>query len=209
MKRNLRRKYYDLFSPFYDTFVALHSGDRGGFLREQLAEAVGLREGETVLDICTGTGSLLLNLQGKVGHQGRVVGVDFSHGMLKVAKEKSRHFKNVLLVEADVASLPFKERAFDAVTCSHAFYELKGEAVGKTLREVRRVLKPGSPFLMMEHEIPSNPLVRALFFLRLFFMGSKRASQILKDEEGLFRRYFSKVQRVRTGQSKIIICQDH
>ncbi|RLA85777.1 MAG: hypothetical protein DRG40_03925, partial [Deltaproteobacteria bacterium] len=116
MRRYIRRKYYDLFSPFYDAFVTLHSGDRGGVLREMLAETTGLKEGNTVLDICTGTGSLLVNLQGKVGEKGRVIGVDFSRGMLKVAKEKTRHLKNVFLVEADVSCLPFKGEAFDAVT---------------------------------------------------------------------------------------------
>ncbi len=207
MRRYIRRKYYDLFSPFYDAFVTLHSGDRGGVLREMLAETTGLKEGNTVLDICTGTGSLLVNLQGKVGEKGRVIGVDFSRGMLKVAKEKTRHLKNVFLVEADVSCLPFKGEAFDAVTCSHAFYELKGEAVERTLQEVRRVLKEKGPFLMMEHEVPSNPFIKALFFIRLLSMGRKKISQILRDEEKLFRNYFKNVERLKASRSKIIICR--
>ncbi len=207
MRRHIRRKYYDLFSPFYDAFVTLHSGDRGGVLREMLAETTGLKEGNTVLDICTGTGSLLVNLQGKVGEKGRVIGVDFSRGMLKVAKEKTRHLKNVFLVEADVSCLPFKGEAFDAVTCSHAFYELKGEAVERTLQEVRRVLKEKGPFLMMEHEVPSNPFIKALFFIRLLSMGRKKISQILRDEEKLFRNYFKNVERLKASRSKIIICR--
>lgn len=207
MRKHIRRKYYDLFSPFYDAFVALHSGDRGGVLRERLAETTGLKEGNTVLDICTGTGSLLVNLQGKVGEKGRVIGVDFSRGMLKVAKEKTRHLKNVFLVEADVSCLPFKGEAFDAVTCSHAFYELKGEAVERTLQEVRRVLKEKGSFLMMEHEVPSNPFIKALFFIRLLSMGRKKISQILRDEEKLFRNYFKNVERLKASRSKIIICR--
>jgi len=207
MRRRIRRKYYDLFSPFYDAFVALHSGDRGGALRERLAKTVGLRKGDTVLDICTGTGSLLLNLHKEVGERGKVIGVDFSRGMLKVAKEKTRHLKNVFLVEADVSSLPFKGKMFDAVTCSHAFYELKGDTALRTLQEVRRVLKESRPFLMMEHEVPTNPLTKALFFIRLLIIGRKKISQILRDEEKLFRNYFNNVERLRVSRSKIIICR--
>ena len=46
--------------------------------------------------------------------------------------------------------------SFDAVTCSHAFYELKGETQERTLREILRILKPGKTFLMMEHDVPER-----------------------------------------------------
>jgi len=78
-----------------------------------------------VLDLCTGTATLVTHLQAKVGAEGQVVGLDFSHGMLQAAQEKTRKFANVHLVEADAGSLPFAAGSFDAVTCSHAFYELK------------------------------------------------------------------------------------
>ncbi|RLB06559.1 MAG: hypothetical protein DRG50_05340 [Deltaproteobacteria bacterium] len=207
--KGFRKKYYNVFSHFYDIFVALHSGDRGGFLRNYLAQKVGLGKGDIALDICTGTGSLLLSLRHLVGDKGMVVGVDFSRGMLQVAREKTKKHVNILLVEADVSFLPFKREVFDGVTCSHAFYELKAEAAGRCLQEVSRVLKRGKGFFMMEHDIPSNPLVRLLFYGRILSMGSKKALEILKGEEGIFRRYFPYVKKLRTqtGRSKIIICR--
>ncbi len=60
--RNFRRAYYDWFSSFYDRFVAVHSSDRRGAARAFLAEHVVVSEGSAILDICTGTGSLLSNL---------------------------------------------------------------------------------------------------------------------------------------------------
>ncbi|MBW2039539.1 MAG: methyltransferase domain-containing protein [Deltaproteobacteria bacterium] len=207
--RELRRRYYDLFSRLYDPFIALHSGDRGGALRDCLAHKVGLKKGDVALDICTGTGSLLLSLCRYVGEEGLVIGVDFSRGMLRVAREKTGGFPNVLLVEADVSCLPFKREVFDRVTCSHAFYELKGNATGRCLQEVHRVLKRNKGFFMMEHDIPSNPLVRLLFYGRILSMGSKKALEILRGKEGIFRKYFPKVNEMKTetGRSKIIICQ--
>jgi demethylmenaquinone methyltransferase/2-methoxy-6-polyprenyl-1,4-benzoquinol methylase len=43
--------------------------------------------------------------------------------------------RNVHLVEADAVQLPFRTEAFDAVTCSHAFYELKGETRDRALKK--------------------------------------------------------------------------
>ena len=56
-----RRKYYDYFSRFYDRFVAMHSSDSGGSLKAYLADQTGLSDGDRVMDICTGTGSLIFD----------------------------------------------------------------------------------------------------------------------------------------------------
>jgi len=209
MSRNFRRKYYDIFSRFYDSFVALHSGDRGGVIREEFSAKIGLREGDSVLDICTGTGSLLLSLHRHVGVEGRVLGIDFSMGMLQAAKAKTASHPNIHLVQADAAELPFKQEKLNLVTCSHAFYELKGDTRDKCLREVSRVLKVGGRFLMMEHDVPKNFFIRFLFYLRIFSMGSRKALAILKSEEMVFRESFASVVRTttETGRSKIFICQ--
>lgn len=206
--RNWRQRYYDRFSSVYDRFVAMHSSDRQGDLRAYLAGTTGVLPGGSVLDVCAGTGSLLERLAVHTGQSGLVVGVDFSQGMLSVAKDKLASLPAVSLVQADAASLPFKSAAFDAVTCAHAFYELKGTSQTACLREVLRVLKPAKPFLMMEHEIPQNRFIRLLFYVRLLCMGAKRAVQILRNERQLLEKHFSRVQKLGTptGHSKIWRC---
>jgi hypothetical protein len=56
--KSFRRSYYNFFSRFYDRFVALHSSDAHSVVRRYLSELVPVTEGERILDICTGTGSL-------------------------------------------------------------------------------------------------------------------------------------------------------
>ena len=162
-----------------------------------------------MLDICTGTGSILIHLKEKVQAQGLVTGVDFSIGMLKAGKSKIPNHDNILLVLADVAYLPFKKEVFNAVTCSHAFYELKGETQDNCLQEIERVLKPGRPFCMMEHDVPKNFFMRMLFYFRLLSMGLKKALEIAQYERELLMRYFSSVERISTptGRSKVMICK--
>ena len=208
MKRG-RRTYYDRFSRFYDRFVAFHSGDKQGMARKFLADQVAVEDGGRVLDLCTGTATLLVHLQTKVGAAGRVVGLDFSHGMLKVARDKTRNCTNVDLVEADAGALPFTSGTFDAVTCSHAFYELEGKAQDEALREVCRVLKPQGSFLMMEHDVPANPVIRLLFYLRLASMGAAQAVKFLRNEQEELQAHFGDVSKIvaPAGRSKVLVCR--
>lgn len=209
--RRMRRAYYNKFSRFYDRFVALHSRDTRGLARKFLADRLPVQKGGSVLDLCTGTATLLSHLQAKVGRDGQVVGVDLSHGMLKVGREKTRSFPNVHLVEADAGCLPFAAGTFDAVTCSHAFYELKEETQDGALQEIVRVLRPKGAFLMMEHDVPPNAFVRALFYLRLGFMGAGRAITFLRHEQEVLERYFGSVEKVvpPAGRSKVMICRKY
>jgi ubiquinone/menaquinone biosynthesis C-methylase UbiE len=204
----VRRAYYDGFSRSYDRFAALHSHDTQGRARKFLAERLPVQNGGSVLDICTGTPTLLLHLQAKVGRLGRVVGVDFSSGMLRVAHEKIRTFAILHLVAADAGCLPFVAGTFDAVACSHAFCWLKGETQDRVLQEILRVLRQKGAFLMMEHEVPPNPFVRALFHLRLAFIGAGRAVTFLRHEREVLEGYFGSVEKVMApaGRSKVMIC---
>lgn len=206
--RHLRRSYYNMFSKVYDGFVALHSSDRQGIVRRYFSSLVPVDRGETVLDVCTGTGALLPYLRARIGTNGSVVGVDFSRGMLSANLRRTGESANIHLVEADAACLPFPEDSFDAVTCTHAFYELNGEGRERALREIARVLKPGKAFLMMEHDIPRNPIVRALFYFRMASMGAGKARWALKNEKGTLEKHFRCVKKALSpsGHSKIMIC---
>ena len=207
--RRVRQAYYDIFSRVYDRFVALHSRDSQGLARKFLVHQAPIEDGDTVLDLCTGTGTLLIHLQEKVGASGYVVGVDFSGGMLEKARQKTKDISHIILVQADASALPFRNNTFDVVTCSHAFYELKGEVQDRALQEIVRVLRPGGAFLMMEHDVPAKRLVRVLFYLRMISMGSGRAITFLRHEQELLERYFHNVTKVLApaGRSKVLICR--
>jgi demethylmenaquinone methyltransferase/2-methoxy-6-polyprenyl-1,4-benzoquinol methylase len=191
----LRRAYYDLFSRWYDRVIALHSGDASARARDFLVERTGVGPGGRVLDICTGTGAVALRAQRATGPGGLVVGLDFSTGMIGRARQKARQagVPGLWLVVGDAARLPFAADRFDAVTCSHAIYELSPEVRERALQEAQRVLRPGGQFLMMEHREPSHPFVRFLYGVRLATMGSSRNREFARDEVPFLRRYFADV----------------
>lgn len=109
-----------------------------------------MTEGDCVPDIGKGTGSLLPCLRDKTGVDGLVVGADFSTGMLKVGQEKIKIYENTYVRACDVAYLPFNANVFDAVTCTHAFYESKGDTQDRVTKEPRLVSNP----VIVSHEIP-------------------------------------------------------
>ena len=204
--RHLRRSYYDAFSRVYDRFVALHSTDRQGVVRRYLSDLVPVKTGERILDICTGTGALLPYLREKVGLSGSVVGVDFSRGMLSANLKRTNGLANIHLVEADVASLPFAPESFDAATCSHAFYELKGEAQELALSEIVRVLKPGKAFLMMEHDLPRSTFGAGNVLHPHGFHGGKEGSLGSQARKKHARK---SLQMRRKGGKPLRTIQDH
>lgn len=198
-----RRCYYNLFSSFYDRFVRLHSGDRQESMRNFLAEVAHLQQGQTVVDLCTGTGSSALRL-GRPGM--RVIGVDFAEGMLRQASRKSVGCSWIHWVQADARALPIPSCSVDRVTCSYAMYELSGIARCELLREVTRILKPAGMFIMMEHLPPRRPVVKLLYLIRIYLLGSRGVRSFAGSEEKELRRFFIQVGTVTShgGKTKAV-----
>jgi demethylmenaquinone methyltransferase/2-methoxy-6-polyprenyl-1,4-benzoquinol methylase len=208
---SLRRFYYDLFSKIYDCIIRLHSKDKEGSLRRLITEKANLSKGQRALDLCTGTGSVAAVLAKQVEEKGLAVGLDFSRGMLKKAKKKvaGLHLNQVHLVQANASQLPFKQSSFHGITCSHAFYELKGDERKRAINEVARILIEGGRFCLMEHAKPKRLFPRLLFYVRLFFLGAKDARKFLTEEGSIFGKRFKNINRVMspTGQSKLIYAE--
>ena len=212
-RRALRRRYYDLFARVYDRFVVWHSGEPTGPMRRALAERAACGAPGRVLDLCCGTGAVTRALAEKLGSGSLVGGLDFSSGMLAQGRVAARQadLANIRWVQADAAALPFKARVFDAVTCAYALYELKGAARGEMLCEVARVLRPDGRLLAMEHEVPTRPLPRLLFSLRLAIIGAEGARAFLGGEVQELGRVFGQARKelLPPGKSKILIGIKH
>ncbi|RPI10122.1 MAG: methyltransferase domain-containing protein [Zetaproteobacteria bacterium] len=206
--RAARRRYYDLFSRFYDRFVAWHSGEPTGPMRRALAERAMRAPVRRALDLCCGTGAVTRALEESALAGTVIVGLDFSRGMLcrGVTAARQAGLSEIQWVQADAAALPFRDGIFDVVTCAYALYELKGPTRTMMLREVVRALSPEGQFLAMEHEVPRRPFPRFLFSLRLAVIGAEGARAFLGGEIHEFGRVFSRVRKdvLPPGKSKIL-----
>ena len=109
----------------------------------RLVELAGVRSGERVLDVGTGSGDVAICAAARVGPMGMVVGVDIAEVMLERARHKisAGGLTNVELRHIDAADLPFGDMTFDVVTAGFTVLFLPDVVAG--LREWRRVVTTG------------------------------------------------------------------
>jgi ubiquinone/menaquinone biosynthesis C-methylase UbiE len=138
---------YDWSAHRYDRLKCFDTADEDWFLGNPLAAALPDQEQPCVLDVATGTGRLPLTLLRQPDFAGRVVGLDLSPKMLRVAGQKlaPRSNRSGLLM-ACAHQLPFADERFQAVTCLEAL-EFFTDAPA-ALDEMTRVLRPGGWLLI-------------------------------------------------------------
>ena len=113
------------------------------------------------LDNCAGTLDLAVELAGRPGFGGRVVGSDFTFEMLQLGEGK-RPGHRLDAVCADALRLPYPDQAFDGATVGFGVRNLADLDEG--LREMHRVLKPGARLVILEFTTPHWQPFRALYF---------------------------------------------
>ena len=158
---------FDIFAPLYDLGVWVIGLLLGGEkqLRRLTIDAITPVEGCRLLEICCGTATVAL-----AGVEKGVLayGLDLSSRMLKVAREKSqRQNVKLSLVQADAASIPFKQGAFDRVAASMGLHEVPFDATRGILKEIRRVLKNNGKFILFDYHHGEGfaGIIQKIFFL--------------------------------------------
>lgn len=135
------RDWYNRLSGIYDRLA--DSSERPP--RVQGLRLLNPQPGESHLEVGYGTGQAILSLAHAVGPQGRVVGVDVSEGMQKVAQTRvdQEGVKDWVNLEVgDAHSLPFKDAEFDGVFSSFTLELFPNEEIPSIVAEFLRVLKP-------------------------------------------------------------------
>jgi demethylmenaquinone methyltransferase / 2-methoxy-6-polyprenyl-1,4-benzoquinol methylase len=113
-----------------------------------------------VLDLCCGTGDLLMALEADRGSP--CYGSDFCHPMLTAANQKLRHgHRQSLVFESDALRLPVGDASLDLITVAFGFRNLTNYDAG--LREMRRALRPGGMTAILEFSQPPNRAFAALY----------------------------------------------
>lgn len=116
----------------------------------------GVKPGERILDVCTGTGDIAIRFS-QMNGLGRVVGVDLSDQMLYLAHKKIKKTgfdSKIRLLKADALKLPFMDNSFDIACIGFGLRNLTDRKRG--LSEMARILKDGGRLLILEFSPPQN-----------------------------------------------------
>lgn len=111
-------------------------------IRVDAVAALGLRQGQTVLDVGCGTGLSFEMLRSRVGRHGRIVGIEQCPEMLAIARGRvvRHHWANVDLVQQAAGDAPL------AIAADAALFHFTHDILrdGQALAHVMRHLKPGA-----------------------------------------------------------------
>jgi demethylmenaquinone methyltransferase/2-methoxy-6-polyprenyl-1,4-benzoquinol methylase len=131
--------------------------------RRTLAKSIKLESGSMMLDVATGTAEVAIEICRRHS-QARVIGVDFSPGMVAVGRKKikARGLESrIHLLVADGRRLPVQSASFDGMTMAFGIRNIKERGI--VLGEARRVLKKGGQLLIMEFDRPERSLPGRLY----------------------------------------------
>jgi demethylmenaquinone methyltransferase/2-methoxy-6-polyprenyl-1,4-benzoquinol methylase len=162
VRRTLAQDLFDGVAPSYDTWAQVLTFFQYLRWRRFLVSRMALRQGNLVLDVCTGTAGVALEIADH--HYGRIVGLDVSHSMLQAglsAIEKRSLDGRIQLTQGRAEHLPFPDETFDTVVFTYLLRYVQDPDA--TIRELSRVLKPGGELLSLEFGIPEALWVRTIW----------------------------------------------
>jgi len=160
------RAMFDRISGVYDRMNTVMTAGLHHSWRRRAADLAALAPGSRALDVATGTGDLAIELAGRVGAGGEVVGADFSERMLELARAKSERMPGIGQLRFETANalaLPYAENEFDAATVG--FGARNFSDLERGVREMARVVKPGGHVVVLEITTPQRPPLSTFFDL--------------------------------------------
>ncbi|QQZ11023.1 demethylmenaquinone methyltransferase [Heyndrickxia vini] len=159
-------RVHHVFESIYDNYDKMNSVisfQQHLKWRKDTMNKMAVGKGKKALDVCCGTGDWTIALADSVGPDGKVVGLDFSKNMLKIADEKVQTLglKQVEIIHGNAMELPFDDDTFDYVTIGFGLRNVPDYL--HVLKEMNRVLKPGGIAVCLETSHPTLLGYRQLF----------------------------------------------
>jgi demethylmenaquinone methyltransferase / 2-methoxy-6-polyprenyl-1,4-benzoquinol methylase len=170
-KKRDAQKVEQMFSgigPRYDLLNHVLSLGLDIGWRKKVARETGGIPCQSILDVCTGTGDMALELSRFWKGKAHIEGLDFSRELLERARKKIREANlesAITFREGNAEMLPYPHEQFDAITITFGLRNIKNRS--KALKEFYRVAKPESCFVCLEFSQPGNPFFSAVYSLYL------------------------------------------
>lgn len=184
------RKVRGMFAAIahrYDLNNRLHSLGRDQAWRRHAVRAASVRPGDTVVDVACGTGDLTEQFARTPA--ARIIGVDFTPEMLRIAEQKRARLPadirdKITYAEGDAQALAFNAASADVVSIAFGIRNVQDPA--RAVREFARILRPGGRLIILEFDRPSFPPARWLNDFYCGWIMPRTATLISGDRSGAY-----------------------
>jgi demethylmenaquinone methyltransferase/2-methoxy-6-polyprenyl-1,4-benzoquinol methylase len=164
-------KVEEMFSKIADRYDLLNHVLSLGLdilWRKRVAQETGNINCHKILDVCTGTGDMAIELCKFWKGRADIEGIDFSRELIEIGRKKvgKANLKDkITFREGNAEKLPYENEQFNAVTITFGLRNIKNRL--KALKEFYRVASPGGCFVCLEFSQPANPVFSKLYFFYL------------------------------------------
>ena len=207
-----RRRVRAMFSGIagnYDLLNHLLSFNMDRRWRRRAVELARMQPGQSVLDLCCGTGDFAFAFARAHPDLAEVVGIDFSPPMLEIAQKKTKKFtrrsdydrsKGVVFkwLCQDAEQLQLDPNSFDCVCCAFGVRNLQDLPTG--LNNVFRVLKPRGRLVILEFALPAHRLLAWLYAGYFRLVLPVIGSIIANDRKGAYHYLPASVSTFNTAE---------
>ena len=160
---------FSALTPLYDRVIRLTT--RESVFKRRLVDAASIESGESVLDVGSGTGTLLQEIVRREP-SALVTGLDAAPAILDIASRKLAGAGIVCkLVQGFSTEMPFADDTFDHVVSTLFFHHLKRDDKRITIEEIIRVLRPGGSVHIADWGQPTGIMQRLAFYQIQVFDG--------------------------------------
>lgn len=162
-------RHFDSIARKYDFMNTLLSFGLHYVWKRKAVDALGLKPGDRIIDVCGGTADLTIRIARMIGPDGRVCLYDINRAMMEVGRMKiirSSPIGKTSLIQGDAEQIAFGSERFDGAIVGFGIRNLT--QMEKGLEEMHRVLKPGGKLICLEFSRPTSFWFRWLYDLYSF-----------------------------------------
>lgn len=200
-----QQKVADVFHSVAGNYDVMNDAMSMGLHRlwkRRAIQLTGVRTGQTVLDLASGTGDLAKQMAALVGPTGKVVFSDINASMLaegRARMESRGLIGNIRYAQINAENIPFPDDTFDCVTIGFGLRNVTDKQ--KALNEMCRVIKPGGRVLILEFSQVTMPGLKPIYDAYSFHLLPKMGKWIAKDEASY--RYLAESIRKHPDQQTL------
>ncbi|MBL7557305.1 MAG: class I SAM-dependent methyltransferase [Bdellovibrionaceae bacterium] len=156
-----------LFDEMYQRYGVVNLIASFGFTaiwRKVCVDKIKRQDADLVLDLMTGMGETLPDIEDHFRQLGKIQGIDFSHQMCIRARKNLENLNVAAeIIEADVFEVDILPGSADVIVSTFGLKTFSPQQQRELAKQVDRLLKPNGEFSFVEVSVPKSPLLKLLY----------------------------------------------